>query len=111
MARMLLCVFMIASLRANAYEINTHALITSNANAQSNLTGFEFLQVYGIERSENPFGDSYYDVLANAVRPRFGTDYGTALIEALDEASLSVTGWLMRGAIREDDVSESFPFN
>lgn len=88
----------------NAYEINTHATLTAKAYARSDLYGGQLSQVLGIDQTEDPFNDRYYDNSINAVRSRFGNKYENKLIDDLGYIPYSLVGWLMRGSIREDDI-------
>ena len=109
---------------ANAYELGTHARLTYKAYEQSVLvTDPSLAKNLGIDinlgaNQSNPFGDIYYDASGNAVQERqansFEVDFMTerpdnpnpALLWGNNPLPLSLPGWLLRGAIREDD----YPF-
>lgn len=99
---------------ASAYERATHAALTQSAVGRSNLTGSgDLLGQLGLTLLDptNPFGNQYYDTsaitqyLRTADDPQFDpSPYEARLIKDLHESSLSITGWIMRGSIREDDT-------
>ena len=101
---------------AGAYELATHGAITYYAYQKSNLNSNTLLQNLGIDMlltspdtAKNPFGDTYYDIQGATVRGRAVQDFEGTIIEKRLEKTLSVNrltlpGWLMRGAIREDDA-------
>lgn len=96
----------------HAYELATHGALTYEAFKRSILNPNPndpqdpqlLSKVLGIKNGVNPFGDIYYDVSGTDARER-----KVALFEQdknrMPEGTrpLSVEGWLMRGAIREDD--------
>jgi len=99
---------------AHAFEITTHAKITSEAWARFLTENPGVLDRLGIQDKPNAFGtNGYYDY-----RPTDGTApfrmssvgwyedtiMGLAIIGI---PNLSVPGWLVRGAIREDDDSDA----
>lgn len=65
-------------------------------------------KVLGITNGANPFGNVYFDIAGTTVQERasqlFEQDPNARRMPEGVEP-LSVEGWLMRGAIREDDVS------
>ena len=98
---------------ANAYELATHARLTYKAFSFSRLLSDPTLIAdLGLDiSSRNIFGDSYIDINGNTVITRSANPFESAFM--LDKANppviplgtspLSLPGWLMRGAIREDD--------
>ena len=104
--RKLLVVLIICVLgqnRLHAYELSTHGRLTEAAYARSVLNDPQITGGLGIDINDpEPFGVLYYDV--------FGTEIGGRDRNAFERKymsdgakPLSVSGWLMRGAIREDD--------
>ena len=94
------------AIAANSYELATHSRITEQAYPRSNLVqDVNFLRNIGLEASSNPFGTVYFDVSGSDVRERstqpFEIDKGR--MSNVNDA-LTIKGWLMRGAIREDDL-------
>lgn len=99
-----------------AYELSTHALMTNRAYERSVLgsSSSTFLRL-GIERwvmnpgsASSPFGASHHEIVDNngnlVNRVADVTQFETTRIpDPLKGKYLQVTGWLMRGAIREDD--------
>ena len=114
-----------ASQVAHAYELATHATITYYAYGRSvlNLNPGDpqdpqiVQKVLGIDVQSNPgnpFGDIYYDVSGAEVREQSTNDYeNNIIITGLKNIAppRSLPGWLMRGAIREDDWGNVFGFN
>ena len=114
--------FALTSNHATAYELTTHAKITNAAYLQSKYgsasSGLQ--RALGIDvwtlpsitkaspfRSTDGF-DVYADIRGSSVLPRNATSYEGNIIGKTVESSderLRVSGWLMRGAIREDDAS------
>lgn len=106
---------------ASAYELGTHARLTYTAYMESALAQDQSLiQSLGIDlnlgaNQNNPFGDIYYDVSGTTVRERPADTFEARfMVERKDNPSpilparlsrLSLPGWLLRGAIREDDSS------
>jgi len=111
-ALLLTCVWCQAAV---SYEIDTHGAISKYTYDKSVQISGESTSLYhdmGVEQwnqQENldmPFGEVYYDVFNADVHERnVFKDYGGFIIEnKLKVSPLSLRGWLMRGAIREDDV-------
>ena len=102
-------------IKAHAYELGTHARLTQRAYEQSVLgnsqTGLLLLKDLGVEPKDNAFGDRYYDIFGANVRERGVTDTFELKYMPADAKPLSISGWLMRGAIREDDVIWPFGSN
>lgn len=99
---------------APAYELATHGAITYEASKRSVLNDQQFLKDLGIDTQTNlndPFGTVYYDVSGATVQPRASDTFEDTIIQRLGLQPLSLPAWLMRGAIREDDVRWPFGDN
>ena len=89
----------------NAYELATHGRLTYEAYKRSVLSDVQVLSDWGLKNGNNPFGKFYYDVSGSTVNER-----SRQLFEQQADRiprgtePLSLEGWLMRGAIREDDL-------
>lgn len=90
---------------AHAHELATHASITFAAYKRSVLFSSELLEDLGIHSGDNPFGPIYYDVSGADARERASDAFEADKMPKGTEP-LSIEGWLMRGAIREDDLGE-----
>jgi hypothetical protein len=93
---------------ADAYEIETHAIVTQRAHEISMLaTDSELLRELGIVDRSNAFGVLYNDmnITFDEVETRASTPFEQRIVRAQGIAPLSVGGWLMQGAIREDDAA------
>lgn len=96
---------------AEAYELGTHARITQAAYTKSVFgTDTTLLENLGISAEDNPFGEKYYDVFGATVNERGVFDDFELKYMPLSAKPLSPSGWLMRGAIREDDLGEILGF-
>ena len=92
---------------ASAYELGTHGRLTYQAYKDSVLSDPQLLSELGIENGTNPFGEVYYDVSGNTVLERTRQPFeqqAARMPEGVEPRS--VEGWLMRGAIREDDLGQ-----
>ena len=70
----------------------------------SNLaTDSQVLKDLGIIRNPADFGYDYFDVSGSAVSTRSSNNFENAIINRFGPSPSSIQGWLMRGAIREDD--------
>ncbi len=97
---------------ANAYELATHARLTQAAYSRSVLVDQALLQDLGIDASvNNPFGEIYFDVSGSEAYVRSQNDFEKSKMPNNGIDFLSIPGWLMRGAIREDDVPWPFGDN
>jgi hypothetical protein len=96
---------------ACAYELATHGGLTSQAYQRSVLiTDSTRLRDLGIDpTSVNPFGRVYYDVSGVQIGERLENAFERQIIQehlrSIGVNAVSIPGWLMRGAIREDDSS------
>lgn len=87
-----------------AYEHATHGAITNQAFNNSILNNADFQLELGLPDEVEPFGSSYYDISDTIVNVRLESDFEAGIIKNnLNINPLSLSGWLMRGAIREDD--------
>lgn len=111
----LCCASMIA-----AYEISTHAGMTNATYGKSILSASSTYDRLGLTTlAQRNLKNTYLD-LADAlpnpilVRPRSGlpfeSDIWPASIVMPDAQLFGVRGWLMRGAVREDDTSSAISF-
>jgi hypothetical protein len=92
---------------ASAYELGTHGKLTYEAYKLSVLLDSQFLSDLGIQNGKNPFGETYYDVSSSTIKERARQQFEQQSKRMPDGTEpLSVEGWLMRGAIREDDAKE-----
>jgi hypothetical protein len=94
---------------AHSYELATHGTLTQKAFENSNLNGADRYLIgdLGIDTYSNPdqpFGTDYYDVSGTTIKERHFNSFENDVIKKLGVAPLSFKGWLMRGAIREDDL-------
>lgn len=122
--RALLAIFLgIVMSCADAYELATHALITYSAFGQSKLISGSVIQNLGIDSllsspdtNTQPFGNTYYDVQGSTISARTNKPFEDAIIDGggapgFGVPALTLPGWLMRGAIREDDLGTTLGFN
>lgn len=103
------CILLLAvsvALPADAYELGTHGRLTFEAYKRSVVkVDPSLLRDLGVQDINNPFGTTYYDVAGNEVRSRAKHDFEQSAGRMPEEVDpLSVPGWLLRGAIREDDL-------
>lgn len=93
------------------YELATHAAITQNSYDMSlelSSTTSDLFSIFGIIVADpnDAFGNKYYDVFGPDIYERNNFPHENNIITAktINEQPQSIKGWLMRGAIREDDV-------
>ena len=91
-----------------AFELATHGLLTYRAYEESVISTDPLLvESYGIEDMEEVFDKDYMDVSGSSIMLRTAPDvFSREIIENtlhLPGKSFTAAGWLMRGAIREDD--------
>ncbi len=96
----------IAAFQVHAYELNTHAHLTQQAYYLSGLnTDIGLLADLNLDKfdAEKPFGENYLDISGIRIEERIGKDFSR---DRMPEGvkPFSIQGWLMRGAIREDDL-------
>jgi len=95
----------------HGYELGTHARITNEALGRSVFTVQQLARQLGVEDEINPFGIYYYDSSVYGVSKRRRWLFEESGLRMPDgSAPLSIAGWLMRGAIREDDIPDYWPF-
>lgn len=104
---LLLAVVALLPSHALPYEIETHAVVTAKAFARVAEQDPQLLDRLGIKRSEDNLDRVYYDVSGNTIRQRTDQAFENQIVDKklkfLGVDKLSVPGWLLRGAIREDD--------
>ncbi|MCW9057263.1 MAG: hypothetical protein OQL11_00085 [Gammaproteobacteria bacterium] len=100
-----LFVALILSVPGYGYELATHARLTNAAYLRSVLTLDEtFMFGLGIQAHGDVFGEDYFDIYRGDIYTRSKNDFEeTSKRMPAGINPLSITGWLMRGAIREDD--------
>jgi hypothetical protein len=100
-----------AASAADGFEVATHAAITQNAQARfarEHPGKVDDLGVYSL-LSALPlppiFGHAYYDVYGDLVATRQDWSFENKImsLNTIQADPMSIVGWLMRGAIREDD--------
>lgn len=87
------------------YELRTHSQLTNHGYQNSILADISLvLSELGLEdaQSDNPFGSKHYEVSGSLIS-ELKEDPFEAENMPTGVDSLSLPGWLMRGAIREDD--------
>jgi hypothetical protein len=97
---------------APSCEFTTHTTITKNAFERSVFgSDPQFAKNLGIDPTAySPFGECYFDVFGAEVRTRTVNDFEKGFMPQGSQP-LSVAGWLLRGAIREDDwTGVNIPF-
>jgi hypothetical protein len=98
-------VFAIGSMPAGSYEFVTHAAITRSAFNRFVTEEPGIIDRLGLWDLDDVFGGSYYYLYGNTAVLR-GVDRFEAIRisgDGISASPLSIAGWLMRGAIREDD--------
>ena len=99
----LLILFLVYSATANAYELATHAVLTQKAAERSILKYPQLLIDLGLTDAAELFGKRYLDIAGATVNARDGYDFEKSFMPKGSQ-DYSIVGWLMRGAIREDDL-------
>lgn len=103
--KLLLALLMLTCAVANSYELATHGHLTYEGYKKSVLFDDNFLQQLGLVKGKNPFGLYYYDVSGSTIKQRKQNPFEEDENRMPNGTEpLSIEGWLMRGAIREDDV-------
>lgn len=91
------------SISAQAYEVETHAVITGHSWNRLTDADLDLFRRLGLRDVENAFGTQrYYNLLNGQPRVMNGLVWDATQMPA-GVPPYSVLGWLMRGAIREDD--------
>ena len=95
-----------ASFGVRAFELTTHAMLTNRAYAISVLGSQpDRLTQLGLTNLPSPFGRNYYDFTNTLIARRSANAFELSKFASdarVDEERIN--GWLMRGAIREDDL-------
>lgn len=108
----LVVVFAWACTPTYAYELATHGRLTYEAYKRSSLVPNpdnsddpQLAKNLGIDlRNTDVFGSTYFDISGSEVRERTANQFERNEKRMPDSVDpLSVAGWLLRGAIREDD--------
>jgi hypothetical protein len=113
---------LICAAPSQAYELTTHAALTQQAFLQSDLnnTDQRLIQDLGVNvytldpnTQSNPFGATYFDVQGTTINLRTVSDFEWGKMPQLTSTQpnpdyLKINGWLMRGAIREDDNNTKY---
>ena len=95
-----------------AFELSTHGAITSESYQTVIDRSPDLLRRLGITDSTNAFGDTYFILVSsNPVTRPADPQFEGERIGKLQVEPLSVPGWLMRGAMREDDDNEWYEPN
>ena len=93
----------------NAYELATHAAITLNAFSSSSLaTDPTLLANLGLPGNPIDLGSDYFDIGGTSAATRSANNFEGSIIKNLKVSTSTLPGWLMRGAIREDDYASVF---
>ena len=101
----------------SAYELATHGTLTYKAYQRSVLVDTDLVEILGIENGESPFGNKYYDVdsmngiLERRKERNQDSFENLFMVEKLKDSlgiieARSIEGWLLTGAIREDDITD-----
>lgn len=102
---LLLCI----SFNVIAMEINTHGVMTLKSYERSILKDENLFSSLGINiNNNNPFGKIYYDISDSTVLNGL-VNYkptGKIIFQDFQQPLYSIQGWLMRSAIREDDINK-----
>ena len=95
-----------------AFELSTHGAVTRESYGTVIARNPNLLQGLGINDGSDAFGDTYFILVGQTPveRPAAPAFEGVR-IRALNVPPLSVAGWLMRGAMREDDDNEDYEPN
>ena len=95
-----------ASFGVETFELTTHAMLTNRAYAVSVLGSQpDRLTQLGLVNLPSPFGRNYYDFANTLIARRSANAFELSKFASdarVDEERIN--GWLMRGAIREDDL-------
>jgi hypothetical protein len=96
-------VFVVTS-TASAYDLDTHAVMAYASFRQSVLADPGYRRQLDVRHTERPYGTTYFEIAGDsAIERPLRSITNRYIPRNLRE---SVIGWLMRGAIREDD----YPF-
>jgi hypothetical protein len=96
----------------HGHELATHGRLTQHSYERSVLNTEYLNTSLGLIDGASPFGSNYLDVYQTQIFLRKKDDFEEAELRMPEEVNpLSVKGWLMRGAIREDDIPPLFGEN
>lgn len=92
---------------SNAYELRTHALISYEAVKKSRLwNDVSVTRDLGLQLSDPALSSLYYDLRGTERRERSPDRFETERFPiGSGVGSFEITGWILRGAIREDDLT------
>ena len=108
---------------AVAYELSTHARVTYKAYEASALVQDQNLikdlgiDTYVLSSPDNVFGQNYFDISGSSANVRSRNSFEQVIMDDSNNPNpiiprnikeKSLPGWLMRGAIREDDYATAF---
>ena len=102
-----------AACKSIAYELSTHGALTLKAYERSVLAGDPRLtadlgfDVHATDPFSGFYGPLYFDVAGGQSFPREASDFEISRMPPGFRRPLSVAGWLILGAIREDDLTTS----
>lgn len=104
-AMKIIVLFFIVTSTVYGYELATHGVMTQNAFERVLKDDEQLINRLGMSVIKDNLGDGYYDVSASSIYERKADTFeGKIIKDDLGVQPLSVSGWLMRGAIREDDA-------
>ncbi|MDH5648494.1 MAG: hypothetical protein OEY67_02460 [Gammaproteobacteria bacterium] len=99
--------------QVGAYELETHGAMTLKAFDRVLQEDDQLISRLGIVLIQNNLGTSYYDASDNLIYERSIDKFEKRIMEEVDKEikPQSLPGWLLRGAIREDDLGEIAGFS
>ena len=96
------CAYFILITNSNAYEIDTHAVITQQTVGRTVLSDNNYIKELGLDIYVNNLGLKYYDISGDDIIERSNDKFEDKIIlKNLKEPIDSLKGWFMRGVIRE----------
>lgn len=101
------CVLLFVTATSNAFELRTHSRITESAIQRSVLAkdAKSISGRLGIDITDlTTLSERYFDVSGSTVVTRLATNYEDQRIPDVENV-LSAGAWIVRGAIREDDLT------
>ncbi|MBL8520122.1 MAG: hypothetical protein JNK75_05555 [Betaproteobacteria bacterium] len=91
----------------HSYELRTHAELTGVALGRAKITtSGTFAKEVGLDQFSDDLGRRFFDVSGGAVLLRKANPYERRRMRE-GTAETTISGWLQRGAIREDDLTLS----
>lgn len=107
--KLFLFLYVVVITPVSGYELITHAAMTQAAYQRSVISDEEFLDILGIDdKPVVPLGALYYEQTQSDINQVYAHEFESKRIRALGQNSLSIAGWFMRGAIREDDYLDHY---